>query len=253
MDHLPSWTSQELLESLAGLDSIAQDQSETDYRSVKIRDISAALACPLCQGYIIDAISLDGCGHAFCRGCILRHAQDSKICPVCDTTMHHTDPTKAMKHDQLLCDLIYLMVPKLMQKETELRSRWVDPNSNLKMVELRTMSSVVLLPHEYSDLKFEGILKLENSANIGHLKTALATQINLRRPLSDPLDPFEIIIFSGELEIENILTIGDIFDYNLSWEFEEREEGRQYPVFHYILRHEFHDDALNEDDHEGDS
>ena len=102
---------------------------------MKIGDISAALACPLCQGYIIDAISLDSCGHAFCRGCILRHAQDSKLCPgkskysnqlkktwnlVCDITMHHTDPTKAMKHDQLLCDLIYLMVPKLMQKETEL-------------------------------------------------------------------------------------------------------------------------------------
>ena len=73
----------------------------------------------------------------------------------------------------------------------------------------------------------------------------------------------DIIIFSGELEIENILTIGDIFDYNLSWDFEEREEGRQYPgngktifkilksfeielrslapftVFNYILRHEF--------------
>ena len=39
----------------------------------------------------------------------------------------------------------------------------------------------------------------------------------------------DITIFSGELEIENILTIGDIFDYNLSWDFEEREEGRQYP------------------------
>ena len=63
--------------------------------------------------------SLDSCGHAFCRGCILRHAQESNQCPVCDMTMHHTDPTKAMKHDQLLCDLIYLMVPQLMQTESE--------------------------------------------------------------------------------------------------------------------------------------
>jgi len=181
--------------------------------------------------------------------------------------MHHTDPTKAMKHDQLLCDLIYLMVPKLMQKETELRNTWVDPNSNLDMVQLRSMSSIVLLPHEYSTLKYEGILKLENSANIGHLKTALAVELNNRRPVNDSIDPLDIIIFSGELEIENILTIGDIFDYNLSWDFEEREEGRQYPgngkrifkgapfflksfeielrslapftVFNYILRHEF--------------
>jgi len=240
MEHLPSWTSQALLQSLSGLDSRPKgEQAEEDYRSVKIGDISAALACPLCQGYIIDAISLDSCGHAFCRGCILRHAQDSKLCPVCDITMHHTDPTKAMKHDQLLCDLIYLMVPKLMQKETELRNTWVDPNSNLDMVKLRSMSSIVLLPHEYSTLKYEGILKLENSANIGHLKTALAVELNNRRPVNDPVDPLDITIFSGELEIENILTIGDIFDYNLSWDFEEREEGRQYPVFNYILRHEF--------------
>ena len=144
MEHLPSWTSQALLQSLSGLDSRPKgEQAEEDYRSgthlkfvkwgassqwspylycpmrysdemtlgkmhptlwcvsqtglvtwrykwnigdfkfwsVKIGDISAALACPLCQGYIIDAISLDSCGHAFCRGCILRHAQDSKLCP----------------------------------------------------------------------------------------------------------------------------------------------------------------------------
>jgi hypothetical protein len=90
---LPSWTSQALLTSLSTLNT--EERAETgSYRTVKIKDISAALSCPLCQGYIIDAISLDGCGHAFCRGCILRHAQESKICPVCDITMHHTDPTK---------------------------------------------------------------------------------------------------------------------------------------------------------------
>jgi hypothetical protein len=49
------------------------EKSESEYRTVAIKDISPALACPLCGGYIIDAISLDGCGHAFCRGCILRH------------------------------------------------------------------------------------------------------------------------------------------------------------------------------------
>jgi hypothetical protein len=45
-------------------------------------------------------------------------------------------------------------------------------------------------------------------------------------------------LFSGELELSNILTIGDIFDYNLSWDFEEREGGLQYPVFNYILTDE---------------
>ena len=60
MDHLPSWTSQKLLKSLSTLDTIsAEPKHGSEFRSVKIGDISAALACPLCQGYIIDAIRFD--------------------------------------------------------------------------------------------------------------------------------------------------------------------------------------------------
>ena len=51
LDHLPSWTSQALLNSLSGLNSLEKDTNkEGEYRTVNIKDISAALACPLCQG-----------------------------------------------------------------------------------------------------------------------------------------------------------------------------------------------------------
>ena len=93
-----------------------------------------------------------------------------------------------MKHDQLLCDLIYLMIPQLMQKEEERRDSWVDPNGNLEMVKLATTSSIVLLPHEDSVLNYEGILKLNKEANLGHLKTALAAEINQRRPEKDQIN-----------------------------------------------------------------
>ena len=65
------------------------------------------------------------------------------------------------------------------------RAKWKDPGADLKVMKLYSMSSVVLLPHEYSDLKYEGILKLNNEANIGHLKTALAAQLNQRLPNKD--------------------------------------------------------------------
>ena len=48
----------------------------------------------------------------------------------------------------------------------------------------------------------------------------------------------DLCLFSGELELDNILTIGDIHEYKLSWDFEEREEGLQYPVFYYLLKSE---------------
>ena len=57
----------------------------------------------------------------------------------------------------------------------------------------------------------------------------------------------EICLFSGELELDNILTIGDIHEYKLSWEFEEREEGLQYPVFNYLLKSEIVPDDEEEE------
>ena len=129
----------------------------------------------------MDAISLDGCGHAFCRGCILRHASESKVCPVCDITMHHTDPSKAMRHDQLLCDLIYLMVPDLMERERHRRNAWVDPKDQIVGLNLAVLRAFVLLPKRHSEFKFEGIMKFAIDANVGHIKVALVHELNKRR------------------------------------------------------------------------
>jgi hypothetical protein len=72
-----------------------------------------------------------------------------------------------MKHDQLLCDLIYLMVPDLMVREQGLRSKWVDPGEAIVGLNLMTLMSFVLLPKRKSMFKFEGIMKFSVEANVG--------------------------------------------------------------------------------------
>ena len=46
----------------------------------------------------------------------------------------------------------------------------------------------------------------------------------------------DLCILSGGLELENILTVEDINNYQLAWDFEEREEGVRYPVFNYNIK-----------------
>jgi hypothetical protein len=81
----------------------------------------------------------------------------------------------------------------------------------------------------------------------GQIKTALTIELNKRRPNTDLLYAQDLRLFSGEIELPNILTLGDIMEYNLQWNHEEREEGLQYPVFHYrLFSEEDSDDSADE-------
>ena len=156
-----------------------------------------------------------------------------------------------MKHDQLLCDLIYLMVPDLMEHERGLRKNWIDPHDQIVGLNLQTLLSFVLLPKRKSSFKFEGIMKFAIEANVGHIKMALGEELNKRRPNSDLLDALDLRIFSGHLELPNILTLGDIMEHQLGWNLEEREEGLQYPVFHYrLFSEDDSDDSMSDESDE---
>ena len=136
--------------------------------------------------------------------------------------MHYTDPTKAMKRDQVLCDLIYLMVPGLMKAEQESRERWREPDE-LQAIELEKLLSFVMLPKKTSSLKTECILRLPAQGNIGHLKTALCNLINNRRPKEMEIAADDLCILASNLPLENILTMSDIHDYNLALDFQDIE------------------------------
>ena len=131
-----------------------------------------------------------------------------------------------MKHDQLLCDLIYLMVPGLMTAEKKLRDDWKEPE-NLQAVELQNLMSFVLLPKKTSNLTMECILRLPAEGNIGHLKTALCNMINVRRPKGMEIEAEDLCILSGNLELPNQLTMDDVHAFNLGWDLEEREDNQR--------------------------
>ncbi|XP_062504368.1 polycomb group RING finger protein 1-like [Corticium candelabrum] len=86
-------------------------------KAVKIREINSYLMCPLCSGYLIDAATITECLHTFCRSCIVRHFQKSKVCPICWLKTHETQPLFNLRPDRAMQDIVYKLVPNLKKKE----------------------------------------------------------------------------------------------------------------------------------------
>ncbi|KAL4231178.1 Polycomb group RING finger protein 1 [Mactra antiquata] len=87
---------------------------------IKIRDVNPHIICSLCFGYFIDATSIVECLHTFCKKCIVKHLQVSKLCPTCNVKAHETQPLLNLRADRTLQDIVYKLVPGLFENE-ELR------------------------------------------------------------------------------------------------------------------------------------
>lgn len=49
--------------------------------SLNMNEINPLLLCPLCNGYLVDAITISSCVHSFCRSCLFRHFQSPGDAP----------------------------------------------------------------------------------------------------------------------------------------------------------------------------
>ena len=135
------------------LDSNALFDSEKF--SLHINEINPFFLCPLCNGYLVDALTISSCVHSFCRSCLFRHFKfpeltestsldleisptllcaphDSRprrsstgslstlLCPLCEKSF---DPTNVFQ-DNSLQHLIYKLVPQLHERETKRRQEF---------------------------------------------------------------------------------------------------------------------------------
>ncbi|KAG0434792.1 hypothetical protein HPB47_018885, partial [Ixodes persulcatus] len=100
-----------------------------------LRDLNAALSCMLCGGYLVDAATLVDCLHSFCKVCIVRYLDTSKLCPICDVPVHKSKPLSCLRVDKTLQDIVYKVVPGLYQREMKQRREFYDlyPNAAAKV------------------------------------------------------------------------------------------------------------------------
>uniref|UniRef100_A0A914Z3W8 RING-type domain-containing protein n=1 Tax=Panagrolaimus superbus TaxID=310955 RepID=A0A914Z3W8_9BILA len=88
---------------------------------------ASELSCPVCKGFLIDAVTLTLCSHSFCRSCLLRQLQNDRKCPECNNQLN--DIKKAFFRDTTLQSFVYKYVPSTFWKEIKQRSDFIKKQS----------------------------------------------------------------------------------------------------------------------------
>lgn len=84
---------------------------------IRIRDINPHIVCSLCAGYFIEATTITECLHTFCKSCVVKFLQNSKVCPQCSLKIHETQPLMNLKADRVMQDIVFKLVPGLYEDE----------------------------------------------------------------------------------------------------------------------------------------
>ena len=80
-------------------------------RKCKLRTLNEMITCKICHGYLVDATTVTECLHTFCKSCIVKHLEDSNVCPECEDVIHQSHPLDYIAYDRTLQDLVYKIVP----------------------------------------------------------------------------------------------------------------------------------------------
>jgi len=88
-------------------------------KKILLKDVNEIITCRLCEGYFIDATTITECLHTFCKSCIVKHLEDETSCPTCETQIHQSYPLNYIAHDRTMQDIVYKLVPHLLEDETE--------------------------------------------------------------------------------------------------------------------------------------
>ncbi|ESN90946.1 hypothetical protein HELRODRAFT_137801, partial [Helobdella robusta] len=78
---------------------------------VQMQSINQFFICSICNGYLHMATTITECLHTFCKGCLIKHLEYNLHCPKCLTIIHPTDPKINIRHDSMIQDLLYKVLP----------------------------------------------------------------------------------------------------------------------------------------------
>jgi len=82
-------------------------------RKCQLRSLNEMITCKICHGYLVDATTVTECLHTFCKSCIVKHLEDSNICPECEDVIHQSHPLNYIAFDRTMQDLVFKIVPDL--------------------------------------------------------------------------------------------------------------------------------------------
>ncbi|XP_053664203.1 protein suppressor 2 of zeste [Anopheles marshallii] len=85
----------------------------------RVKDFNDSITCTLCNGYLVEATSVNDCLHAFCRSCIVKYLECNKYCPRCKSYNSKPITVANLRPDRTLRALVYKLVPGLHKSENQ--------------------------------------------------------------------------------------------------------------------------------------
>lgn len=88
----------------------------------KLRVLADLLKCPLCDGFLRNAVTIRECLHTFCRSCLYRYMFDGgQICPLaqCSEKLGATGGDEGIEFDRAIQNLVDKMFPHYHKRELE--------------------------------------------------------------------------------------------------------------------------------------
>lgn len=107
-------------------------------RKIKLCTLNPHIVCLLCAGYLVDATTILECLHTFCKSCIVRYLQSSKLCPTCGTLVHETDPLSYIKLDRTMQDIMNKILPDISAKEKQNEEEFLE---SIRKKEMQTQEN----------------------------------------------------------------------------------------------------------------
>ena len=60
------------LKKVPKLETQIKKTENNDLITYSLQDVIPLLTCPLCSGYIVNAVAITECNHKFCKSCIVQ-------------------------------------------------------------------------------------------------------------------------------------------------------------------------------------
>merc|ERR1711963_619198 len=156
-------------------------------RKCKLRTLNEMITCKICHGYLVDATTVTECLHTFCKSCIVKHLEDSNVCPECEDVIHQSHPLDYIAYDRTLQDLVYKIVPGLEKDEEkdaqeDEESNTPDANTNMDFHRFDEQVGLQLELKDDNDTKKNLALKrrfirCSSLATVTHLRKFIAKKL----------------------------------------------------------------------------
>lgn len=54
---------------------------------------------------------------AVCKSCLVKHLEENNTCPSCENVIHQSHPLQYISFDRTMQDIVYKLVPDLLESE----------------------------------------------------------------------------------------------------------------------------------------